>query len=65
MATYDSANPGSLRNMIGQAMQGNWTLRVSDRAAQDVGTLRKWGLDLTSAAVGTAPPMAMSAASRR
>lgn len=50
--TYDSASPGVLANMIGQAMQGDWVLSVSDRAGQDVGTLRRWRIELTSAAVG-------------
>jgi subtilisin-like proprotein convertase family protein len=38
--------------MIGQPMQGDWMLRVSDRAAQDVGTLRTWKLELSSNPAG-------------
>jgi subtilisin-like proprotein convertase family protein len=46
--TYDSAAPLSpLIALIGQSMQGNWTLRVADLAAVDVGTLNKWSLELT------------------
>lgn len=55
--TYDSASPGVLTNMIGQPMAGQWMLRVADRVAEDVGVLRNWGIELTSASVGTiAPP---------
>ncbi len=43
--TYDSAAPLSpLSALAGQAMQGDWTLRVVDAAAVDVGTLNKWSL---------------------
>ncbi len=48
---YDSARPGELSNLVGQPMQGNWLLRVSDRAGRDVGKLRKWSLELESASV--------------
>jgi subtilisin-like proprotein convertase family protein len=61
VATYDSASPGVLTSMVGQPMQGNWTLRVVDRARRDVGTLRRWRLELSSAAVGTAPPLVRTA----
>jgi len=45
VVTYDSAAPLSpLSALLGQAMQGNWTLRVVDAAAVDVGTLNKWSL---------------------
>lgn len=45
----DSNQPGQLSNLVGQPMQGDWILRVSDRAAEDVGTLRKWGVEIESA----------------
>ncbi|MEK7409595.1 MAG: M6 family metalloprotease domain-containing protein [Acidobacteriota bacterium] len=61
IASYDSASPGGLRSMAGQPMQGNWTLRVSDLEAADTGTLRKWRIEITSAAVGVAPPPATTA----
>jgi M6 family metalloprotease-like protein len=51
VATYDSASPGVLTNMRGQPMLGDWILSVSDRASRDVGELRSWSLELTSAAV--------------
>ena len=39
-------------------MQGNWVPSVVDRAAQDVGVLQNWRLEIASAAVGEAPVMA-------
>lgn len=50
--TYDSASPGVLNPLIGQPMQGDWVLRVSDRVAEDVGVLRRWRIELTSTSVG-------------
>jgi subtilisin-like proprotein convertase family protein len=50
--TYESTPLGALSVMIGQPMQGDWMLRVSDRAAQDVGTLRHWKLELSSSPAG-------------
>jgi len=45
--TYDSEAPLSpLTPLVGQAMQGNWTLRVADLAAVDVGRLNKWSLEI-------------------
>jgi len=32
---------------VGQAIQGTWTLKVSDRAALDTGTLNNWSIDIT------------------
>ena len=58
VATYDSATPGELASLIGQPMQGDWVLSVADRAAQDVGVLQSWRLELTSAVVGEAPVVA-------
>ncbi|HET7794627.1 MAG TPA: M6 family metalloprotease domain-containing protein [Rhizobacter sp.] len=50
VVTYDSATPLSpLSALQGQAMQGNWTLRVVDAAAVDVGTLNKWSLTIVPA----------------
>lgn len=53
---YDSASPGMLMSMVGQAMQGVWTLSVADRAKRDVGKLRRWSIELSTAAVGAPPP---------
>lgn len=49
VAAYDSNRPGELAALVGQPMQGNWILRVSDRARADVGKLRKWSLEIESA----------------
>ena len=46
IASYNSDRPGELGALVGQPMQGDWILRVSDRAAVDVGTLRKWSLEI-------------------
>jgi M6 family metalloprotease-like protein len=44
----DSDRPGELSTLVGQPMQGNWVLRVADRARQDVGILKKWRIELSS-----------------
>ncbi len=50
VVSYDSAAPLSpLSALVGQAMQGNWTLRVADTAPVDVGTLNKWSLAIVPA----------------
>jgi M6 family metalloprotease-like protein len=50
VVSYDSAAPASpLSALAGQAMQGNWTLRVVDAVAVDVGTLNKWSLSIVPA----------------
>jgi subtilisin-like proprotein convertase family protein len=47
--TYDSTLPSSpLAPLVGQPVQGIWVLRVADVVGQDVGTLKKWGLELTA-----------------
>lgn len=51
IVSYDSNRPGELSTLVGQPIQGNWVLRVSDRARIDVGRLRKWSLEIESAAV--------------
>ena len=46
VVTYDSAAPLSpLSALVGQPIQGDWTLRVADLAAIDVGTLNKWSVE--------------------
>jgi M6 family metalloprotease-like protein len=60
--TYDSASPGVLSAMLGQPMKGAWVLNVSDRAAQDIGRLKSWKIELQSAPAGAAPPAAGPAA---
>ena len=49
VASYDSDRPGELSTLVGQPMQGNWILRISDREAVDIGVLNKWKLELTRA----------------
>ena len=44
----DSNSPSSaLLPLVGQPVQGNWVLRVTDLVGQDVGRLKKWSLELT------------------
>lgn len=46
--TYDSSEPASpLIPLLGQPVQGNWILRVTDLVGQDTGKLNRWSLDLT------------------
>ena len=50
VVSYDSAAPLSpLSSLAGQAMQGDWTLRVVDTAAVDTGSLNKWSLAIVPA----------------
>jgi M6 family metalloprotease-like protein len=63
VATYDSNSPGMLASMIGQPLQGDWVLNVSDRAARDLGVLKDWKVELTSAAVGAPVGAPIGAAS--
>lgn len=50
--SYRSEDLAALAALIGDSAQGNWTLRVADVAAQDVGKLRTWSVqaDLEAAA---------------
>jgi len=44
--TYDSSSPSSvLAPLVGQPVAGNWILRITDLAGQDVGKLNKWSLE--------------------
>jgi subtilisin-like proprotein convertase family protein len=49
--SFDSNRPGELSNMVGLPMQGDWVLRVADRAAADLGTLLKWRIELESTSI--------------
>lgn len=51
---YDSDQEQALTEVKGSDARGAWTLHVSDRAALDTGTLRRWGLrlELDSSDVG-------------
>jgi len=44
--TYDSANLPALTVLAGESLQGNWVLKIVDRASQDVGRLLHWGLEI-------------------
>ncbi len=46
--TVDPDGPGSLDDFIGQDVNGNWTLFVSDNANLDVGTLNAWSIGIVS-----------------
>jgi len=50
ITTYNSALNPALTALIGQAVQGTWTLHVTDLAAVDSGKLNKWTLDVEVAA---------------
>jgi subtilisin-like proprotein convertase family protein len=42
--TYQASNLPALASLQGQPIQGDWKLKVSDVAGQDVGKLNKWTL---------------------
>ena len=42
--TYTASTTPALANLAGQPISGDWQLRVSDRAGQDVGKLNSWRL---------------------
>jgi|GEM_PF-186945 len=42
--TYTSADTAALSALIGRELRGSWSLRVSDLAGQDLGTLNSWEL---------------------
>lgn len=54
MTTYDSASPGVLTDMVGQPIQGTWRLNATDRVKRDVGRLRRWAIELTTATINGA-----------
>ena len=45
--TYQVSNLPALATLQGQAIQGDWKLKVSDVAGQDVGKLNKWSVKIT------------------
>jgi len=45
--TYDSISHPALAALVGEVVQGDWVLRVSDLLGQDVGKFNQWGLELT------------------
>lgn len=46
--TYNPLNTTSLQALSGHEINGNWRLRISDRAAVDQGKLNRWALRLTA-----------------
>ncbi len=47
ITTYDSILTPALAALLGQPIEGNWILRVTDMAGQDIGKLNKWGLEVS------------------
>ena len=37
-----------LAALVGEQIQGNWTLHVSDHAGIDIGKLNQWSIELTA-----------------
>lgn len=48
--TYESSSKATLAPLVGQAINGDWTLRVSDLMGNDVGKLNMWSLEIELAA---------------
>ena len=46
MKTYSAATVPELEELEGEAISGNWSLKVADMAAQDVGKLNRWSLKI-------------------
>ena len=46
VATYASEGTTALAAFVGDSIEGVWTLRVRDRAVEDIGTLNRWSLEL-------------------
>lgn len=46
MKTYSSANVPDLEELKGETIRGNWSLKVADMVAQDVGKLNRWSLKI-------------------
>jgi subtilisin-like proprotein convertase family protein len=58
--TLRSEDTPALAALVGRDAQGNWTLKVADVDARDVGTLRRWAIDI---GLASAPQVARGAAS--
>ena len=41
---YDSKSNEELSSLLGEPLEGDWTIRIQDRAAVDTGTLKEWSL---------------------
>jgi subtilisin-like proprotein convertase family protein/subtilisin family serine protease len=44
--TYAQATTPRLQDLRGEAVQGAWRLKVSDREAEDIGKLKRWALKI-------------------
>jgi hypothetical protein len=44
--SFDLATTQALSTLVGQAIQGNWTLHIQDLEAADVGKLNRWELEI-------------------
>jgi extracellular elastinolytic metalloproteinase len=44
--SYSSEDNASLQALVGDQAQGDWILQVADLVRQDVGTLRRWSLEM-------------------
>ncbi len=44
--TFDSMQTPALSALVGQSLQGDWTLHIQDLAAADVGRLNRWELEI-------------------
>ncbi len=44
--SYTSEDTSALEAILGEQAQGDWTIHIADLARRDVGTLRRWGLDI-------------------
>lgn len=44
--TIGSSSSAALAALMGQAVNGDWTLRVADLEGQDKGTLNSWGMEI-------------------
>ena len=53
-ATYDESSRPALSTLRGRGTPGSWRLTVQDLAAADVGRLKRWWLELTTAPAGGA-----------
>jgi extracellular elastinolytic metalloproteinase len=53
--TYTSANTPALQALVGEQAQGEWRLHIADMEAVDVGTLRRWSIEIGLAATPLAP----------
>jgi len=46
LKTYDVHTTPGLAILTGEAVQGDWRLGISDHARRDIGTLRRWNLEI-------------------